>query len=93
MTAKELRRALRDHSEPNLFAPNDPDQQEELQITAEVVRSVTSLRADTDCNTSVIDSELLASMINVLSSDSISDQEATLGAFTRRKLKKLSSWP
>jgi hypothetical protein len=32
-------------------------------------------------------------MINVLSSDCISDQEAALGAFTRRKLKKLSTWP
>jgi hypothetical protein len=93
LTAKELRRTLRDHREPNIFAPNDPSQQDELSISLEDIRSIASLQSGLLLDHREIDLELLSATLHALSSDSITAQEAALGSFTRRKLKKLSTWP
>ena len=63
-----------------------------MTLTIETIRSITSLRFNVDISTEDVPIEMMQIVINTLQSNSITPKEATIGHFTRRKLKKLSMW-
>ena len=61
-------------------------------LTVETIRSIASLSFNVDISTEDVPIEMIQIAINTLQSDSITPEEATIGHFTRRKSKKLSTW-
>lgn len=63
-----------------------------MTLTVETIQSVVSLRSNIDIFTQDVPIEMIQIVINTLQSDPITPKEAVIGHFTRRKLKKLSTW-
>jgi hypothetical protein len=93
LNAAALRRALLDHKEHSIFEPNSPDSSDDLELSLEHVRSIASLLHDSRDLIQALPSDALHFALNAISSDSITPEESALGSFTRRKLKRLSTWP
>ena len=75
------------------YAPKESDHVEHVMtLTVENIWSIASLRYNVGIFTKDVPIEMIQIAINTLQSDSITPEEATIGPFTRRKLKKLSAW-
>ena len=63
-------------------------------ISVADIRSIASiLHPDCDFSDRQISNEEIGIVINAISSDAITPEEHALGSFTRRKLRKLTTWP
>ena len=62
-----------------------------MSLIVENIRSIASLRFKLDISTKDIPIEMIQITIHTLQSDSITPEKATIGHFTRRMLKKLST--
>ena len=57
------------------------------------VRAIAKLRhEDADVSGEAIPTEMIQTCINTLNSDHMTEEEAALGYFTRKKLKTLTTW-
>ena len=75
------------------YAPHESDYLEHVMtLTVENIRSIAALRYNCDITTEDVPVEMIQIAIHTLQSDSITPEEAAIGHFTRRKLKKLSTW-
>ena len=63
-----------------------------MTLTVENICSIASLRYNVDISTEDVSIEMIQIATNTLQFDSITPEEAAIGHFTRRKLKKLSKW-
>ena len=93
LSAREKRRVLREH---NIFAPEDPDLEDEHvhQLTIEDIRHITAVRhPKSSFGPEDVEVEQIHLALNAISSTTITDSERALGTFTRRKLKTLETWP
>ena len=92
LNAKQLRKALVEH---DIFQPNPPDDEEHVPVlTMEDVRSIAAIRhPDVDFDDPSLTSEEIFLHVNALTSRALTPEEQALGHFTRRKLKRLSTWP
>ena len=63
-----------------------------MTLTVENILAIASLRYNLNISTKDVPIEMIQIAINILQSDSITPEEAAIGHFTRRKLRKLSTW-
>ena len=64
-----------------------------MSLSVEDIRAIASIRhKDMDMSTTAISSEMIQLCINTLNSDHMTKEEQALGYFTRKKLKRLSTW-
>jgi hypothetical protein len=92
LTARGLQQALVEHD----IHITDPDVDDEhiAALSIEDIRSIATLRHPSiDFSPESISSELLHYQLNAIQSDAITAEEQAIGSFTRRKLKKLKTWP
>ena len=74
------------------FAPNELDEDHHtLELNANTNRAIASIKYGDQITHSDVSDELIR--LYTLGSDSVTPEEAQLGHFTRRKLKKLTTWP
>ena len=89
LDSKELRRALVEH---DLFRPNEPDDEDHVHsLTVADIRNIAAIKYP-DIDFDQISTEQIGVVVNAIQSHSITPEEQALGSFTRRKLKKLSTW-
>ena len=62
-----------------------------ISLSTEDIRAIESVRHGIDMSKSAISSEMIQLCINTLNSVNMTKEE-TLGYFTRKKLKRLSTW-
>ena len=80
------------------LAPTEDDFEEhEHQLCIDDLRAIASLRQtrkdkNVDMSEEAIPTEVIKLVINTLGSDAITPEEQKLGYFTRKKLKRLSTW-
>ena len=93
LDASQLRKALIEH---DIFQPAlvpDPDEAHVASITLEDIRAIASIRhPTTDFYDPSVSLEEITAHIHAIQSSSLTPEEEALGTFTRRKLKKLSTW-
>ena len=64
-----------------------------MSLSVEDIRAIAFIRhEDVDMSPEAISSEIIQLCINTLNSDHMTKDEQALGYFTRKKLKKLSTW-
>ena len=64
-----------------------------MSLSVEDIRAIASIRhKDVDMPTTDISSEMIQLCINTLNSDHMTLEEQSLGYFTQKKLKRLSTW-
>jgi hypothetical protein len=92
LDSAQLKKALLEY---NLFSPNDPDMTDHTPtVTVADIRAIAAIRyPDVDFSASILSDETLHFAINAISSQAITPAEQAIGRFTRRKLKKLDTWP
>lgn len=92
LTTQHLQRAVQEH---NLFAPNlieNIDYNHALSF--EDVRSIASVRHQhLDFSDASLSTHMAAAVIGAIRSNDTTLAEQSLGQFTRRKLRKLDTWP
>ena len=67
----------------------------EYELSIDDIRAITKLKnnhRDLDMSEESISNDMMKVIINTLGSDSITPEEQALGFYTRKKLKKLSTW-
>ena len=76
------------------YAPTEADSDEHVPtLSVEDIRAITSIRfTDRDKSEDAIPTEMIKVCINTLNSDFMTPEEQALGYFTRKKLKRLSTW-
>ena len=75
------------------YAPKKSDYAEHVRtLTVENIWLIASLRYNLDISTKDVPIEMTQIAINTLQSDFILPEDAAIGHFTRRKLKKLLTW-
>ena len=76
------------------FAPTNMEMEEHvMSLSVEDIRAIASIRhEDVDMSPEAISSEMIQLCINTLNSDHMTKEEQALGYFTKKKLKKLSTW-
>ena len=77
------------------LAPAEDDYEEYiLSLNLESIRAIASLRhSDLYLSEDSIPSDMIQIAIRTLQLDSITPEEQALGFFTRKKLRKLATWP
>ena len=75
------------------YAPTEIDSDEHVPtLSVEDIRAITTIRfTDKDISENDIPSEMIKVCINTLNSDFMTPEEQSLGYFTRKKLKRLST--
>ena len=63
-----------------------------VSLSIEAIRTIVSVRHGIDMSESAISSEMIQLCINTLNCGHMTKEEQALGYFTRKKLKKLSTW-
>ena len=63
-----------------------------VSLSMEDIQAISLVRHDVDMYKSAISSEMIQLCINTLNSDHMTKEEQALGYFTRKKLKKLTTW-
>ena len=63
-----------------------------MTLTVENIQSIARLRYNHDITPEDVPIKMIQIAINSLQSDSITPEEAAIGHFKRRKLRKLSTW-
>ena len=92
LDALQLQKALLEH-DYNLFNPDSLDDEHMPALTINTLHVIAShLHPNVDFSEQNVSTDELALCINALSSRALTDEEAALGTFTRRKLKTLSTW-
>ena len=89
---RQRERANKEHT---LYAPITPDLIDDHVPTISVadVRAIAAIRhPDLDFSEESISTEDIRTVVNAISSNTMTDDEQNIGSFTRRKLKKLSTW-
>jgi hypothetical protein len=85
LTAAQLRAAVVEHQEPDLFSSPDQDVDDTPVLTLDALRSICALRfPDSDFSSSSIPAEDIACTIHAITSSAITTEEQALGFFTRR---------
>ena len=76
------------------YAPTEADSDKHVPtLSVEDIRAIASIRfTDRDMSEDAIPSEMIKVCINTLNSDFMTPEEQALGYFTRKKLKRLSTW-
>jgi hypothetical protein len=93
LTAAQLRAAVVEHQEPDVFSSPDQDDDDTPVLTLDALRPICALRfPDSDFSSSSIPAEDIACTIHAVTSSAITQEEQALGFFTRGKLKRLSIW-
>ena len=95
LSLQELRQTIQEH---DLFNPGVPDVSPPAShaptLTVADIRAIAALRhPDLDFSPDSLSSEQIATVISAIQSSAITLEEQALGRFTRRKLRKLSTWP
>ena len=73
------------------LAPTEMDEDSHcISLNAQTIRAIAAARLGTHILHSDVSDEAIR--LFTLSSENTSDEEASLGHFTRKKLKKLSTW-
>ena len=86
-------KSIKVHHLNSKYAPHESDYIEHVMtLTVENIRSIASLRYNCDFSPELVPIEMIQIAINTLQSDSITPEEAAIGHFTRKKLRKLSTW-
>ena len=77
------------------IAPAEDDYEEHiLSLNLESGRAIASLRhPDQNLSEDYIPSEMIQIAIHTFQSDAVTPEEQALGFFTRKKLRKLTTWP
>ena len=89
--AREAQKALFEH---NLFKPNEPDEEHTPELTVADVRAIAAIRhPDIDFSEEHLPTDEIEMIISAIQSHAITPAEQALGRFTRRKLRKLDTWP
>jgi hypothetical protein len=91
LTMSQLRAAIDEHREPGLFSAPDTDPEHIPVLNLNIIQSICAARYP-DLDFSSLSSEEIA-MVAAVTSSAITPEEQALGFFTRRKLKRLSTWP
>ena len=63
-----------------------------MSLSIEAKRAIASVRHGIDMSESAISSEMIQLCINTLNSDHMTKEEQALGYFSRKKLKRLTTW-
>ena len=80
--------------ERSLFRPDAPDDEHTAALTVDHLRVIAlHVYPHLDFREQNVSVDELNLCINSISSRALTDEEAALGSFTRRKLKTLSTWP
>ena len=76
------------------YAPTEADSDEHIpSLSVKDIKAITSIRyTDLDMTEDAIPSEMIKVCINTLNSDHMTPEEQSLGYFTCKKLKRLSTW-
>ena len=75
------------------LAPTDVELEEHvMSLSIEDIRAIASVRHRIDISELAISSEMIQLCINTLNSDHMTKEEQALGYFTRKKLKKLTTF-
>ena len=76
------------------YTPTEADPDEHvLNLSVEDIRAIASIRfTDVDISEDAIPSEMIKVCINTLNSDHMTLKEESLGYFTCKKMKRLSTW-
>jgi hypothetical protein len=92
LSAKALRNAYAEH---DLFAPDNLDNDDRGPVINFVgLRAIAALRhPDVDFSDEFVPTPELNVLLNAITSTAVLPEEQSLGHLTRRKLKKLSTWP
>jgi hypothetical protein len=92
LTTNQFRQALVEH---DIFQPDAPtDEAHVAQLSLEDIRSIAAIKfPDVDFFDPSVTTDEIAVHVNAIQSHSMTPEELTLGNFTRRKLKNLSTWP
>ena len=87
-------KALIEHSK-GLFNPNaDLDQDHVPELAVNYIRAIARhLHEDVDFSEDIVSDEEVVTYVNTIQSREMTEEEESLGAFTRRKLKTLVTWP
>lgn len=92
LTAKQMQRAVREH---DLYAPaafEDIDHNHALSIAD--VRAIASARfTDSDFSEHALSTQHITIALNAIRSQATTNDELSLGSFSRRKLRNLDTWP
>lgn len=90
LTASEQRKAVHEHG---LFQPDLLDDTHTPSLTVDHIRAIASIHhLDIDFSPEASSPEEVNLAIGALQSHAMTPDEQSLGTFTRRKLKKLSTW-
>ncbi len=91
LSAQDLRRHT---DEYDLFTPDDPSVETVNSLSIADLHAIASVRyPELDFSEEAYPTEIAELAINAIRSEATTPEEAALGRFTRRKLKKLSTWP
>ena len=92
LTRNEYRRALKEH---DLFQPDLADETAPVnQLSLDDIRSISTIRfPDVDFYDPDVSTEEIALHLNAIASHAVTPDELALGRFTRRRLKRLDTWP
>ena len=63
-----------------------------MSLSIEYIRAITFVRHGIEMSESAISSDIIQLCINTLNSDHMTKEEQALGYYTRKKLKRLSTW-
>ena len=90
-SAEQRRRAAK---ELDLFSPAAPPEEHVHQLSVDDMRSISSLlHPDLDFSESNVRLEPLRMAVDAIRSSATTAAEQSLSSFTRRKLKRLDTWP
>ena len=94
MDARQMFKSLAEHSK-GLFNPEaDLDQDHVPELSVDSLRVIAShLHPDVDFSEDALPDEYISLCVHALQSQAMTDEEEALGSFSRRKLKKLETWP
>ena len=74
-------------------APIELDYEDHMKtLYLNTVRAVSTLTTGMDCAEEMVPNKMIRMAINTISSDHMTPEEEALGFFTRKRLKKLSTW-
>ena len=94
LDASERRGVPLSEHERSLFRPDAPDDEHTAALTVDHLRVIAlHVYPHLDFREQNVSVDELNLCINSISSRALTDEEAALGSFTRRKLKTLSTWP